>query len=210
MAEQSQFWSSNTIDPKRAFRWVLRLDHLPAYVIKTAAKPGFTITNVPHQFMAHTFNFPGRITWDNVEITLVDPIHPDASGKLVKILQASGYAIPGTEEAALISFNKENATKAFGTPAIEQVDAKGKAVDRWTLHNAWIENVKFGTALNYTTEDMVDITMSIRYDWASYEGFSKTGQVVIDQIMGNDQIQSKRIEEYRTELGAEVNVGIDV
>jgi len=200
------FWSSNTIDPKRAYRWMLILDHLPAYTIKAAAKPGFVISNVAHQFMAHTFNFPGRITWDNVEVTLIDPVSPDSSAKLVKILQASGYAVPGTEAAAKRSFSKAAATAALGQPTIQQVDAAGRPVDKWTLKNAWIENVKFGTALNYTTEDMVDITMSLRFDWAEYEGLDKAGQQVPSLIMGAGPDQDDIIKTYRKQLGAEIAV----
>jgi len=204
------FWSSNTIDPKRAFRWILILDHMPAYTIKAAAKPGFAISNVPHQFMAHTFNFPGRITWDALEITLIDPVSPDSSAKLVKILQASGYAVPGREDAAKISFSKEAATAALGQPSIQQVDASGAPVDRWTLKNAWIENIKFGASLNYTTEDMVDITLSFRFDWAEYEGLDKAGQKVPSHIMYDGYTQSDVIKKYRDELGAERTTVADV
>ena len=98
MAEKTNFWSSTTIDPKRTFRWVLVFDHIPTYVITKVGKPNFTVSPVKHNYIAHEFKYPGRVTWEDVTVTLVDPVYPDASAKVVKMLQASGYAIPGTEE----------------------------------------------------------------------------------------------------------------
>jgi hypothetical protein len=196
-----QFWSSNLLDPKRSFRWVLILGprQLPTYVIKSTAKPGFTISNVAHNYISHAFNFPGRITWDALEVTLVDPVYPDASATLVKILQASGYAVPGEPETSNISFSKKQATNALGNPTIQQLDAKGKPVDQWTLRNAWIENVKFGS-LDYGTEDMVNVTLSFRYDWAEYAGAPPNEGADIINIMEQGMGQSTTITDYQKEF----------
>ena len=203
MGQGSNFWSSTTVDPKRSFRWVLILDQIPTYVIRSTAKPSFTITNIPHQYIGYSFNYPGRITWNNIEVTLVDPVHPDASAQVVKILQASGYAIPGTEQAASISFSKADAVAALGVPAIAQLDASGNQIERWSLHNAWIEQCRFGT-LNYTEDSMLNVTMTLRYDWAQYEGAPASSTNPIPQlIMGNGPEQLHTIQEYRKEMGAQ-------
>jgi len=201
MSGGNQFWSSNLLDPKRSFRWVLILgpENLPTYVIKSVAKPGFTISNVPHNYISHAFNFPGRITWDPLEVTLVDPVFPDASATLVKVLQASGYAVPGEPVSSQRSFSKKQATDALGNPTIQQLDAKGNAVDAWTLRNAWIENVKFGS-LDYSTEEMVNVTMSFRFDWAEYAGAPATDGAALTPIMNTGMDQNKTIDGYQNEF----------
>jgi len=203
MSKGTNFWSSTTVDPKRSFRWVLILDQIPTYVIRSTAKPSFTINNIAHQYIGYSFNYPGRITWNNIEVTLVDPVFPDASAKIVKILQASGYAIPGTEQAASISFSKSDAVAALGVPAIAQLDASGRQIERWTLWNAWIEQCRFG-ALNYTEDAMLNITVTLRYDWAQYEGEPKSSKnPTPDLIMGNGPDQLQAIQERRAEMGAQ-------
>jgi hypothetical protein len=202
MGAGSNFWSSTTVDPKRSFRWILIFDQIPTYVVKTVAKPSFTITNIAHNYIGHTFNYPGKITWNEVAVTLVDPVYPDASAKIIKILQASGYAIPGTEEAATISFSKANAVAALGIPAIAQLDAEGRIVDQWSLYNAWIQDAKFGE-LAYNTDEMLNVSVTFRYDWAQYEGAPQNANNPIPQlIMGNGPDQAQTINKYREEMGA--------
>ena len=198
----ADFWSNNNIDPKRSFRWILVLANMPTWVIKTSGKPNFTINNITHNYVAHTFNYPGRITWNPVTVTLVDPVIPDASAKLTKILQAAGYAIPGREEDARISLNKADSTAVVGSPSIEQVDAQGRTIEKWILRNAWIESVNFGS-LSYETDEMVNIELSFRYDWAEYEGdaVNTTGYVGVQPIMSNGPNATTTIEQYRNDLG---------
>jgi len=201
----NQFWSATSIDPKRSFRYVLYAgpENLPTYIVKSVAKPGFTVTNVPHSYLAHKFNFPGRLTWDNIQVTLVDPIYPDASATMVKILQASGYAIPGREVDAQISFNKADSVAALGIPTIAQLDGTGREIEAWTLRNCWVEAVKFGN-LDYGTEDMVNVTLTLRFDWAEYSGNDGTmtpdaGTAKPIMYAGHDQ--RAQIGLYQSQLG---------
>ncbi len=199
--KNEQFWNSTTVDPKRSYRWILVLNQIPTYVIKTSGKPNFTVESVQHQFVAHTFYYPGRIQWQELQISLVDPVFPDASALIVKTLQASGYAIPGTQEDAKRSFSKKDSVQALGVPSIQQIDAKGNPIEKWSLYNAWISAVNFGD-LSYETDAMVNIQMTFRYDWAQYEGApTSPEQPVPNQIMVNGMNQPATIAEYQSELG---------
>jgi hypothetical protein len=201
MADKTNFWSSTTIDPKRSFRWVLVFDHIPTYVITKTIKPSFTASSVKHNYIAHEFKYPGRVTWEDVTVTLVDPVYPDASAKVVKMLQASGYAIPGTEADASISMTKKDANIAVGVPAIAQLDGKGQQIERWTLHNAWLSKADFGS-LDYATEDMLNVELTFTYDWAEYEGDGTEENPTPVPIMTNEQPQAAAIQKYKEEMGA--------
>jgi len=200
MAEKTNFWSSTTIDPKRSFRWVLVFDHIPTYVITKVGKPNFSITPVDHNYIAHTFKYPGRVTWEDVSVTLVDPVYPDASSKIVKILQASGYAIPVREVDASISMTKKDSNVAVGVPSIAQLDGKGQQIERWTLHNAWLSKANFGS-LDYGTEEMLNVELTFTYDWAEYEGDGTAENPVPKPVMTSGQPQAKTIENYLDEMG---------
>ena len=169
------FWNDTSVEPKRGFRWLLYLEGaastIPTYVIKVAKKPSFTVSNNTHQFIAHTFNYPGRITWNPVSVTMVDPVDPDASRKLVEVLMAAGYKIPSNFQSGKQSFSRANAVRAFGTPRLTQLNADGAQIEEWSLKNAWVESVDFGN-LDYSSEEMVNVEMSIRYDWAEYRSYA--------------------------------------
>ena len=167
------FWSkTENIEPKRKHRWVLSLGQtgVPTYVIKTTAKPSFSINEVEHAFFGHKFYYPGMVTWNELSLTLVDPIDDDSSEKLMSVLRRSGYQDPReTDGLMLHTVSKEDSVQALGPQITIQQYAtdggKNKLVETWTLHNPWIKEVKFGD-LDYTSDEMVDVELTIRYDWA--------------------------------------------
>jgi hypothetical protein len=181
------FWSDSTVEPKRQFRWLLYLPTdtgasgaaaIQTYLVKTVTKPSWTMTETPVNFMIHTFKYPGRVTWNNVSVTLVDSIDPDTSGILNKIFQSSGYRIPDTEENAIFSFSKSSAINSLGTPRLVQIDAGGnvpgveaapREIEEWTMVNAWVNKVQFGS-LDYTGDGLSEVQLDISYDYAHYKG----------------------------------------
>ena len=42
-------------------------------------------------------------------------------------------------------------------------------VGEWTLKNAFLKSVKFGDSLDYSSENLVEVAVSITYDYAVYE-----------------------------------------
>ena len=163
------FWSEQTMDPKRKFRWVVNipgLDGIGEYVAKTIKKPNFKVGESPVKFINHTFYYPGRVEWETVDITLYDPGGDDDVTKaLIRMLQRSGYSFPDDIEAAKNSITKGKATGALGLIELSQLDGDGGPVETWVLQNAWLQNVNFGD-LSYDDDNVVEITLTVRYDWA--------------------------------------------
>lgn len=168
----SKFWDDKSIEPKRAFRWYMTFggsdsNTIETYAIKSVKKPSFAVSEVPHQYGAHTFYFPGRVTWNTIDVTLVDPVQPDHSAILTNMFVDAGYQIP-TQASKDMSLSKEQFNAAIGEPTIVQIDAAGHWIEKWHLHNAFFTSVDFGQ-LDYGTEDLVITSMTLRYDWASFE-----------------------------------------
>lgn len=169
------FWSdAQGGEPKRAYRWILDVDGIQAYTIKKVSKPSFSISESEHQFINHTYYYPGRVSWNTISFTLVDPINPDISAALIKKIQASGYK-PAGKETDTKTMNKKDSTAALGEIKIEQLNSDGTPVETWTLKNAWIKDVKFGD-LDYSSDDMIEVEVEIRYDYATCDTtFGGTG-----------------------------------
>ena len=168
----TNFWSGPATEPKRNFRWVLTMgssegEDISEWMIKTVKKPSFTVSNVQHQFVAHTFNFPGRIQWDPIEVTLVDPVTPNAAAILTKNLESAGYTVPSDIASAKRSFSRPKALAAWGSPVITQINADGATIDKWKIYNAWCERVDFGL-LDYASEEITVVSLTFRYDYASF------------------------------------------
>ena len=167
------FWSDNFAestqlkDPKRQFRFKIEFTGISApqggsllWYAKSVNKPAFTIETSEH----HTFYYPGSVKWEPISITLVDPRDPDITATLSDIINLSGYTPPSNPNS-LGTMSKSRAAGALGAVYISQIDGDGNEIEKWTLWNAFITNVKYGD-LSYGTDDLVELTLEVRYDWA--------------------------------------------
>ena len=190
------FWSSQVLEPKRAFRFIIRFkgmtDGASWYATKVT-KPTVEISEQEHKYLNHNFYFPGRATWSPVSITLVDPATPDAVGELHQMLVNSGYIIPSNPEQ-LRTISKDRAVSEAGNISdgaqggdieILQLDADGNTDDsnileRWTLRNAWVKKVA-PSELSYDSEELSTIEIEIRYDWAELKVKGRTTLHTLNQ-----------------------------
>tara|TARA_B100001123_G_scaffold298977_1_gene333491 strand:- start:13500 stop:14051 length:552 start_codon:yes stop_codon:yes gene_type:complete len=169
-------WQSMNIEPKRKFKFILRIGDIPAWVVKSAGRPQVTISDgAKHQFLAHEFKFPGRVTWNDIEVTLVDPINPDVAATVFRVIEESGYATPGdwngNNELWRLSISKRRAASAaLSDVTIQTIDSDGKKVEEWRLYNAWIKNINYDD-VSYESEDLMTVTVGLAYDWAKLESF---------------------------------------
>jgi hypothetical protein len=99
------FWSTNNVEPKRNFRFLVQFTGLGdlgqglggedvLWWAKTVTTPSFDVSEVSHDFLDNKYYYPGRVTWNEVSMTLVDPVSPDAVGQTNALLEAMGYVIP--------------------------------------------------------------------------------------------------------------------
>jgi len=184
------FWSQAAAEPKRQHRFLLELPMLGAgqggptgayekYLAKTVSKPSYTIGVTEHKFLGNTFHYPAAVTWDEVSATIVNSINPNGDELLYEALYAAGYHDPedlegfflGTNPSKPGTPNKVNSLAALGQVQITELNGAGTEIDRWILKNAFITSVKFGD-LDYSGEELLNIDLVFRYDWATYETLS--------------------------------------
>jgi hypothetical protein len=172
------FWSTNfgqdsTLkDPKRKFRFTVGFDGIVdtagggavLWYAKSVDKPSFAINSAEHKYLNHTFYYPGSVTWNDVTVTLVDPVSPDMTATLASIVQASGYTPPANPNE-LTSISKAKSAAALGSVIITQLDAQGTPLETWTLMNSFITDLKYGD-MAYGDDELVELTVTLKYDWA--------------------------------------------
>jgi hypothetical protein len=174
------FWSTNfgqdtTLkDPKRQFRFTIEFQGISAaqggaslWYAKTVTKPSFTINAAEHTYLNHKFYYPGGVTWNDVTVTLVDPVDPDMTATISDIVVQSGYS-PPTDATSLSTMSKAKAAGALGTVIVTQIDSDGNPLETWTLWNSFISDVKYGD-LAYGTDDLTELSLTLKYDWARAE-----------------------------------------
>jgi len=164
------FWTDATMqDPKRAYRFLVTIGTMEngaQWYAKSVTKPSFTIGTTEHKFLNHTFHYPTGTEWDEVTLTLVDPVSPDAANQTLAIIAASGYDPSKLTSADYgTTTSKAAAVSALGGCIIEQIDSLSDPIETWTLWNAFITGAKF-SELSYDSDDMSTVELTLRYDWA--------------------------------------------
>jgi len=179
------FWTDGSLgkDPKRNFRWRVTINGFNSTAANAASdgtdslvwwakkvqKPNYTTAESKHVYLGHTFYWPGKTEWQEITLTLVDPVSPNATAILNKIVEDSGYQLPSTTKS--ITQSKSKSVAALNSVVIEQLDAEGDPVETWTLQNPFIKKISFSD-LDYEKDDLPTVDTGLRYDWAT----CKTGK----------------------------------
>ncbi len=181
----ADFWSSDfngttaLKDPKRKFRFTVSMTGLVAtdansnevWYAKTVTKPSFQIATTEHKYLNHTFYYPGTVSWQDVTLTLVDPQDPDVASSFGSLMEAAKYAVPASS-AGLTTMTKSSLGAAVGTVTIAQLNGEGAPIESWVLKNAIITEMKFGD-LEYGADDLTELSLTLKYDWATLVGVDK-------------------------------------
>tara|TARA_A100001391_G_scaffold197779_1_gene178409 strand:- start:870 stop:1460 length:591 start_codon:yes stop_codon:yes gene_type:complete len=168
----AKFWANKTAEPKRKYRFILNLAGIDSWVITKVQRPSFNVTETEHTFYNHKFYYPGKVEWQTVTFSTVDPIAPDATAYLMGILGACGYQVPAP--GAYASISKQRAVETLGEIKIKAKNADGKDVEIWTLRNAWIKNVNMNE-FEYASDDMLSMDIELRYDYALFNSIPAGG-----------------------------------
>jgi len=169
----SKFWTEAVTEPKRNYRWLLRFKDDIVWWAKTVTVPSYEVSETEHDFMDNKFYYPGRVTWSEISMTLVDPVSPDATSDTLEILTDAGYLVKTLDSvklgnAGVGTLSKKKATGALKTIRMDLMNADGKVLEQWTVHNAFLKSAKYGD-LDYSNDELRTIEMTVRYDWASCE-----------------------------------------
>lgn len=188
------FWTDGKIEPKRQNRWIVQFDGIHTgnmYFATKVGRPEIEVSNKEHKYLNHTFNYPGRVTWKPVSLTMVDVAGSGDAGEaavdnvmfnLLAILSDSGYIVPqsagtGTDrQMGTIAKNRASNSLAGGANdaaaqsngvQIKMVDADGNVIEQWNLKNAFITSFK-PSELSYEGEDLATVDITITYDYCEY------------------------------------------
>ena len=167
-------WATNKagLDPKRSYRFILYLNGVPSYFVKSTGVPQLTVNDGgTHKFLGHEFKFPGGVKWEgDITVKLVDTIDFNMAQKFVDAIRQAGYIYPSkfSETSTDPSFYRKTIAKQkfpFSNILIQRLDSEGNIYETWKLYNPWINKVIFGNA-SYEEEKLLEVDVSFKYDWA--------------------------------------------
>ena len=155
-ANQAMF---TPFEPKLKNRFVMSIDGIPAYLIKTANRPSISFEEVELNHMNVKRFVKGKGTWETIEITMYDPVVPSAAQAAMEWIRLSHESVTGRDGYS--DFYKKDVDFQVLGPV-------GDVVEQWKLKGTWIQSANFND-LDFASSDPVDISLTLRYDYAILE-----------------------------------------
>lgn len=154
------FWSRPDLEPLRKFRFQIQIGKDSSlWWAKSVTQPSPDVSMGEYQLINHKIKYPGIVTWNDVDITMVDV---GEKGKdFYKKLTDSGYLFGEEGTDGMVKEQYKN--QVF---KIEKLNARGEVIETWKLINPFIKSVKYSD-LDYSSDDLVEITLTVAYDSAT-------------------------------------------
>jgi hypothetical protein len=156
MAEKLDNMLFMDFEPKRKNLFKLVVDGIPAYLVKTAALPNMKVDSTIINYMNSQRKLMGLPTFDDVSITLFDPILPDAAQML-----DSWFKLMYDPRSGKAGYSQAYKKKM----SIVQYGPNGTAVAEWVFEGAFPNAIDYG-GVDYTTADPVEVNVTFSYDYA--------------------------------------------
>jgi hypothetical protein len=148
---------ADSYEPKRKFRWVVSINGIDAFTLKTATRPQIVFDETVIDYINTKRYLAGKPSWQQMQLTLYDPIVPSAAQKVMEWVRLCYENTTGRMGYA--QMYKKNIN-------IKMLDPVGAVVEEWELTGTWIVDANFND-LDMAISDPVDIALTLRYDQAT-------------------------------------------
>jgi hypothetical protein len=140
-------------------RFIMEIDGIPTYLIKTANRPSIQFEVVTLEHINVKRKLKGKGEWQDIEITLYDPIVPSGAQAVMEWVRLSHESITGRDGYA--DFYKKDID-------IYMLGPVGDKIEQWKLKGAFINNAVFND-LDWASSDPSEISLTLSYDYAILE-----------------------------------------
>ena len=146
-------------EPKMKNRFIMAIDGIQSYLIKAANRPSIQFEKVTLDHINVKRQLKGKGEWQDIEITLFDPIVPSGAQQVMEWVRTSHESITGRDGYA--DFYKKDLD-------IYMLGPVGDKIENWKIKGAFISNAVFND-LDWASNDPSEITLTLSYDYAILE-----------------------------------------
>ncbi len=149
-------------EPKMKNRYIMEFSDLsiPSYVVSAANRPNIQFETVKLDHINVYRKLKGKGEWQDLEITLYDPIVPSAAQAVMEWVRLSHESITGRDGYG--EMYKKNIDFYMLGPV-------GDKIEQWKLVGAFISQANFGDLAYNSANEPATITLTLTYDYAILE-----------------------------------------
>ena len=144
-------------EPKQANRFILYMDGMPSYILKGVSAVTLNQGVVTLNHMNVERKVKGKSVWQNVTLTLFDPITPSGAQATMEWVRLHHESVTGRDGYS--DFYKKDLT-------INVLGPVGDIVSEWILKGAFITSTNFGEYNWDTVDTAINLTIEVSIDYA--------------------------------------------
>lgn len=146
--------------PKVKNQFIMQIDGVPSYLVKKASRPTIKFDTIVLDHINVQRKIKGKGQWEDVNITLYDPIVPSGAQAVMEWVRLSHESLTGRD--GYPEFYKKDIDFYMLGPV-------GDKIEQWKLKGAFINSANFGDVDWSSTTDILEIELSLSYDYAILE-----------------------------------------
>ena len=142
-------------EPKVQNRFIMYMDNIPSFMVKTVAAPSFDDGEVVLDHINSYRKIRGKRMWNDMDMTLYDPITPSGAQAVMEWARLSYESVTG--RAGYSDFYKKDLTLNVLGPV-------GDIVSEWIIKGAYIKTMNQG-AFDWSSPEAVELSITVAMDY---------------------------------------------
>ena len=144
----------NKFEPKRNYRWVLAIEGIDSFLMKTTKRPDFTLESKKIDFINSYRKIASKLDMGTLSVQLHDPIAPSGAQQVMEWIRTHYESVSG--RAGYADFYKRDIQ-------LKMLDPIGTVIELWDIKGAFIKSATFGS-LDYGSDDIMMIDLTLEFD----------------------------------------------
>jgi hypothetical protein len=142
-------------EPKVANRFIMYIDGIPSYMVKSVTSPSFTDGVIKLDHINTYRKIRGKREWQNMTLSLYDPITPSGAQAVMEWARLGYESVTG--RAGYSDFYKKDVTLNVLGPV-------GDIVGEWIVKGAFVQSSNFGQ-YNWSTDEAISVELVLTMDY---------------------------------------------
>jgi hypothetical protein len=142
-------------EPKVQNRFIMYIDGIPSYLIKKAASPQVSFTDIKLDHINVYRKLKGKAEWADMNLSLYDPVTPSGAQAVMEWVRLGHESVTGRNGYS--DFYKKDIT-------LNTLGPVGDIVGEWVIKGAYIKSSNFGE-YDWSNDAYVTIDLTIAMDY---------------------------------------------